>query len=88
MIAVRLEDGSTVYGFGANSVTAKNSAGTPDPYWQRAAEASVEERADVYDGLMALPGATLIHAGAVRPAPLERPPTLPEAERRRRNKGR
>ena len=84
MIAVRLEDGSTVYGFGANSVTAKNSAGTPDPYWQRAAEASVQETADVYHGLMALPGAKLIHAGAVRPAP----PAVPEPKPKRRSKRR
>lgn len=88
MIAVRLEDGSTVYGFGASSVTAKSSAGAPDPYWQRAAEASVQERADVYDGLMALPGATLIHAGAVRPAPLDQPLALPEPEPKRRSKPR
>lgn len=44
----------------------------------------MQERADVYDGLMALPGATLIHAGAVQPPP----PALPEPKPERRTKAR
>lgn len=77
MIAVRLADGSTVYGFSLISVAARNASGIPDAYWQRLAEASVQESADLYRGLMALPGANLIHEGqlgAPRPAAPGRTP--------------
>ena len=85
MIAVRLGDGSTVYGFTLNSVTARNASGVPDAYWQRAAEASVQESADLYHGLMALPGANLIHEGEVRPA---EPPAVRGPQAKRLSKGR
>lgn len=66
MIAVRLSDGTTVYGFGGFSVTARNAVGLPDPLWQRAAEDAVAGAGgDLLDGLLSLPGATLVHEGAV-----------------------
>lgn len=65
MIAVRLEDGSTVYAFSRLSVIARTASGAPDPYWQRAAELSLRDTADLREGLMTLPGATLLHAGDV-----------------------
>ncbi len=85
MIAVRLADGSMVYAFSALAVVARNPSGAPDPYWQRAAEASVDDSGDVEDGLMALPGATLIHASVapmVRPAPRVTPPEVRSAGKR------
>lgn len=68
MIAVRLEDGTTVYAFGAMSVIARKASGDPDDFWQRGAEASLAQHGGaLYDGLMGLPGARLIHDGPVGP---------------------
>ena len=61
MIAVRLADGSTVYAFGSYSLVARRQAGGPDAFWQAAAEAAVADAGgDMYAGLIALPGATVI----------------------------
>lgn len=68
VIAVRLEDGTTVYAFGQFSVCARTAAGTPDRFWQRIAEKSVADAGgDLRVGLAGLPGAKLVHEGPVQP---------------------
>ena len=92
MLTVRLADGSTVYGFGAFSVLARNADGVPDPYWQKLAEQSIAESGDLYTALTSLPGAKVLHEGTSRagvPAPSDREPVraLPDT-RASRAKGR
>lgn len=61
MIAVRVANGSTVFAFGAHSVVARTTGGSPDTFWQMAAEAAVADAGgNLYAGLVALPGAEVI----------------------------
>lgn len=73
MIAVQLEDGTTIYAFGRFSVFARDGAGAPDRYWQSVAESSLAgSDGDLRAALTKLPGARLIHEGPVVP-PANRP---------------
>lgn len=68
MIAVELEDGTTIYAFGRSSVLARDAAGAPDSHWQSVAESSLAGAGgDLRAALTGLPGARLIHEGPVRP---------------------
>ena len=68
MIAVQLEDGTTIYAFGRFSVFARNAAGAPYSYWQSVAESSLAGAGgDLRAALTERPGARLIHEGPVDP---------------------
>lgn len=69
MIAVRLEDGTTIYAFGSFSVFARSATGAPDRYWQDVADSALASAGgDLKTALLSLPGAKLIQDGAVNPA--------------------
>jgi hypothetical protein len=83
MIAVRLEDGSMVYGFGRAGVVAKNPLGQPDRYWEELAERNVEACGDLWRGLATLPGATVVLSGSADPTlAVEPSPMIPQLEDR------
>lgn len=66
MIVVRLEDGTTVFGFAARALVARRAEGVLDTFWDRAAVAVVAEHSgDVHRGLASLPGARVIYDGSV-----------------------
>lgn len=90
MIAVELEDGTTIYAFGRFSVFARNAAGGPDRYWQSVAESSLAGASgDLRTALTELPGARLIHDGPVQPPGIA-PPRLdrPVSQRQRTERSR